>query len=67
MQISNPFDDQKGQFYILQNAQQQFSLWPAQCALPEGWEIVCQPQSPEICNDWLATRWTTLLPAHYVR
>ncbi|EEJ3719702.1 MbtH family NRPS accessory protein, partial [Salmonella enterica subsp. enterica serovar Braenderup] len=29
MEFSNPFDNPQGQFYILQNAQRQFSLWPA--------------------------------------
>ncbi|MBU5565630.1 enterobactin biosynthesis protein YbdZ, partial [Escherichia sp. S69_ASV_4] len=45
MAFSNPFDDPQGAFYILRNAQGQFSLWPQQCALPAGWDIVCQPQS----------------------
>jgi uncharacterized protein YbdZ (MbtH family) len=65
MQISNPFDDAQGQFYILQNAQQQYSLWPQHCALPEGWRVVCEPQSAEACNAWLAARWKTLNPAHF--
>jgi uncharacterized protein YbdZ (MbtH family) len=48
MECSNPFDNQQGQFFILQNAQQQFSLWPQQCALPQGWRVVCQPASQEV-------------------
>ena len=32
MAFSNPFDDPQGAFYILRNAQGQFSLWPQQCA-----------------------------------
>jgi uncharacterized protein YbdZ (MbtH family) len=28
MQFSNPFDNPQGQFYILRNDQQQYSLWP---------------------------------------
>lgn len=65
MQFSNPFDDLKGQFYLLQNAQQQFSLWPQQCALPEGWRVVCEPQSTEACQQWLDAHWKTLKPCHY--
>lgn len=34
MQFSNPFDNPQGQFYILRNDQQQYSLWPAHCDLP---------------------------------
>lgn len=65
MQISNPFDDAQGQFSILQNAHHHYSLWPQHCALPEGWQVVCQPQSAQACNAWLAERWTTLNPSYY--
>ncbi|AEJ97096.1 MbtH family protein [Klebsiella pneumoniae] len=54
MQFSNPFDNPQGQFYILRNDQQQYSLWPAHCDLPAGWTVVCPPQSAEACNAWLA-------------
>ena len=50
MAFSNPFDDPQGAFYILRNAQGQFSLWPQQCVLPAGWDIVCQPQSQASCQ-----------------
>ena len=53
MQFSNPFDNPQGQFYILRNDQQQYSLWPAHCDLPAGWAVVCPPQSAEACNAWL--------------
>lgn len=65
MEFTNPFDNPQGQFYILQNSQRQFSLWPQQCALPEGWQVVCEPQSQEACQQWLESRWTTLVPQHY--
>ena len=50
MQFSNPFDNPQGQFYILRNDQQQYSLWPAHCDLPAA---------------WLAANWSTLTPAHH--
>lgn len=65
MQVSNPFDDAQGQFFILQNAGSAFSLWPQHCALPAGWRPVCEPQSLEACSAWLAQRWTTLKPEHF--
>jgi uncharacterized protein YbdZ (MbtH family) len=39
MQFSNPFDNPQGQFYILRNGQQQFSLWPhpARCRKAGRW------------------------------
>ncbi|ABV13685.1 TPA: MbtH family protein [Citrobacter koseri] len=65
MEFSNPFDNPQGQFYILQNPQRQFSLWPQLCSLPAGWQVVCEPQSQALCQQWLDAHWTTLTPAHY--
>ena len=65
MQFSNPFDNPQGQFYILRNEQQQYSLWPHHCALPQGWVVECPLQPLAACNDWLAVNWSTLTPAHH--
>lgn len=65
MEFTNPFDNPQGQFILLQNAQQQFSLWPQQCALPAGWQVVSEPQSSEACQQWLAANWRALTPAHF--
>ena len=62
MAFSNPFDDPQGAFYILRNAQGQFSLWPQQCLLPAG-----QPQSQESCQQWLEVHWRTLTPANFTQ
>lgn len=67
MEYTNPFDNPQGRFYILQNGQQQYSLWPEQCALPAGWQVMCEPQTCEACNVWLATHWQTLTPANYAQ
>lgn len=65
MQVSNPFDVEQGQFFLLQNPQQQFSLWPQQCTLPAGWTVICDPQPLEVCNAWLSANWNTLLPENF--
>ncbi|BAT34223.1 MbtH family protein [Escherichia albertii] len=67
MAFSNPFDDPQGAFYILRNAQGQFSLWPQSCVLPAGWEVVCEPQSQESCQQWLEAHWRTLTPANFTQ
>lgn len=67
MEYTNPFDNPQGRFYILQNARQQYSLWPEQCVLPAGWQVICEPQQPEACNAWLSAHWQTLTPANYAQ
>lgn len=66
MEYSNPFDSAHGRFFILENARQQFSLWPEHCALPAGWRVVCEPALTEECHRWLQSRWSNLQPASFV-
>lgn len=37
---SNPFDDQDGRFFVLVNAEEQYSLWPTFAEVPAGWRTV---------------------------
>ncbi|MDQ9213480.1 MbtH family protein [Escherichia marmotae] len=67
MAFSNPFDAPQGAFYVLRNAQGQFSLWPQPCALPAGWDVVCEPQSQQACQQWLEANWHTLTPANFTQ
>lgn len=63
MEQSNPFDRPEGPFFVLQN-HLGYSLWPAYCARPAGWQPAYGPATQHECNDWLA-RWQTLTPAHF--
>ncbi|MEY8710013.1 invasin [Mangrovibacter phragmitis] len=66
MEFSNPFDNPQGLFFILCNAQQQYCLWPQQCALPIGWQVACNAQPQADCNTWLNAQWQSLHPRHQV-
>lgn len=66
MDYSNPFDNPQGQFLILVNKLMQYSLWPAHCALPAGWQAVSGPQSQSVCYQWLEAHWQNLQPTHFV-
>lgn len=66
MEYSNPFDNPQGRFFILINAQQQFSLWPEPCSLPAGWQVVSGPDEPSVCQQWLEQRWQTLKPDNFI-
>ncbi|MBE5252720.1 MbtH family protein [Mixta mediterraneensis] len=62
MQHLNPFDDPQLDCHVLQNAQQQYSLWPAFKALPLGWQTVFGPQPQAICLSWLNENWRDIRP-----
>ncbi|MBJ3815407.1 MbtH family NRPS accessory protein [Shimwellia pseudoproteus] len=66
MEYSNPFDDPQGQFYILENATREYSLWPAHCPIPAGWQMVRPPEAQAQCVAWLADNWQTLAPQAWI-
>ncbi|WP_426712019.1 MbtH family protein [Cronobacter muytjensii] len=65
MEFSNPFDNPQGRFWLLENDQQQLSLWPQACALPPGWRVVAPPQSKQACEAWLAPHGAALQPTRF--
>ncbi|EKY3222349.1 MbtH family NRPS accessory protein [Cronobacter dublinensis] len=67
MEFSNPFDNPQGRFWLLENDQQQVSLWPQACALPPGWRVVAPPQSAHACEELLAPYGAALQPGYFAR
>lgn len=56
MAFSNPFDDPQGAFYILRNAQGQFSLWPQQCTYRQaGTLCVSRSHRRPASSGWKST------------
>ena len=46
---TNPFDDDGGTFYVLVNAEEQHSLWPASTDVPTGWRVAFGQDSRANC------------------
>ncbi|MFV2096428.1 MbtH family protein [Micromonospora sp. LOL_014] len=60
--MSNPFDDDGADFAVLSNAAGQQSLWPANLAVPGGWEVVHGPTSRAECLAYVDATWTDQRP-----
>jgi len=45
----NPFDEDDGSFFLLQNDSGQSSLWPAFAELPAGWRVCFGPGPRDAC------------------
>jgi MbtH protein len=58
----NPFDDASGRFRILVNEQEQYSLWPDDLDVPEGWESVRSGLGHQEALDYVEEQWTDLRP-----
>ncbi|MDT0377541.1 MbtH family protein [Streptomyces sp. RKND-216] len=65
--MSNPFDDEDGEFLVLVNDEQQHSLWPAFAEVPEGWTVALGPESRPRCLEFVEENWTDMRPASLAR
>lgn len=59
---TNPFDDDNGRFYVLVNAEEQHSLWPAFADVPEGWRIVFGEADRAAALEYVEQNWTDIRP-----
>ena len=55
--MSNPFDDDEGQFLVLTNPRGDHSLWPTFAAVPQGWTQVMGPDSRPACLEYIEANW----------
>lgn len=64
--VTNPFDNEDGEFVVLINDERQYSLWPAFCDTPAGWSAVGPKGNRKICLDWIDENWTDMRPQSLV-
>jgi MbtH protein len=60
--MTNPFDDEAAQFYVLVNAEGQHSLWPEFAAVPAGWIVAAGPDTRQSCLGYVEENWTDMRP-----
>lgn len=60
--MQNPFDDPDGEFLVLINHEEQYSLWPSFAAVPDGWTVVKQAASRQECVDYIDENWVDMRP-----
>ncbi|WP_030668772.1 MbtH family NRPS accessory protein [Streptomyces rimosus] len=60
--MQNPFENPEGTYYVLVNAENQHSLWPAFAEIPEGWEVRFGEESHQACVDYVNENWTDMRP-----
>jgi MbtH protein len=59
---TNPFDDDGGTFYVLVNAEEQHSLWPAFTDVLAGWRVAFGQDSRANCLAYVEKGWTDMRP-----
>lgn len=60
---SNYMDNQTEQMYsVVVNHEEQYSIWPADRAIPAGWQAVGHQGSKEACLAYINQVWTDMRP-----
>lgn len=60
--MTNPFEDEQGEFCVLVNDEGQYSLWPTFREVPPGWKAVGPTGDRQKCLEWVEAHWTDLRP-----
>jgi MbtH protein len=64
--MTNPFEDENGEYLVLVNDERQFSLWPAFKQVPKGWIVTGTRGKRQECLDWIEATWTDMRPKSLV-
>jgi MbtH protein len=60
--MTNPFEDDKSEYVVVINKEEQYSLWPAFKTIPAGWSATGTRGSRKVCLDWIEQVWTDMRP-----
>ncbi|MFD7834777.1 MbtH family protein [Streptomyces sp. NPDC059761] len=59
---STMFDDENAEYFVVVNEEEQYSLWPADRELPNGWRADGPARSRAECLDHIEAVWTDMRP-----
>ncbi|GLE51066.1 MbtH-like protein [Mycobacterium montefiorense] len=59
---ANPFDDEKGNFLVLVNDEEQHSLWPVFADVPAGWQVIYGEADRAACLEYIEQNWLDIRP-----
>jgi MbtH protein len=55
-------DSEETQFVVVSNAEQQYSIWPVELDLPDGWSAAPMRGSKPECLSYIEQVWTDMRP-----
>ncbi len=60
--MTNVFEQTDREYVVLRNNEEQYSLWPASFAVPQGWSVVFGPAERDSCTAMIRENWTDMRP-----
>lgn len=64
--MASPFDEEGGTFFVLINAEGQYSIWPSFIPVPAGWVGTLGPATRQACVDYIEEYWTDMRPGSLI-
>lgn len=60
--MTSMFDNEDGEFFVVANDEEQYSIWPSDRDIPAGWHAVGAAAKRADCLDWIERNWTDMRP-----
>lgn len=60
--MSNPFERDDAEYFVVVNDEEQYSIWPAFREIPAGWKAVGPKGDRKVCLEWIEKTWTDMRP-----
>ncbi|MEU4728497.1 MULTISPECIES: MbtH family protein [unclassified Streptomyces] len=60
--MPNAFEDDSRDYLALRNDEEQYSLWPHDIAVPDGWHVVYGPADRAKTIDYIENTWSDMRP-----
>lgn len=60
--MTSMFDNEDGEFFVVVNDEEQYSIWPSDREIPAGWSAVGDAARRADCLAWIEQHWTDMRP-----
>lgn len=61
MSVENNSEN-KEQYVVVKNHEEQYSIWPDFKTVPAGWETIGEAKDKDACLDYIKNVWTDMRP-----
>ncbi len=49
-------------YFVVRNAEEQYSIWPSYREVPAGWDTITEPMTKSDCLTYIEQYWTDIRP-----
>lgn len=60
--MTNWLEDENGEYVVVANKEEQYSIWPTWREVPNGWIVAGPKGKRKDCLGWIGENWTDMRP-----